>query len=148
MLSDFPTGWFSRLWQTKELLSSDRQYDSVRSKKHINVATKHAHEINGKVHEGSGYDNRPAVSDFDAVPIAIIGLSFKFPQGMESVDSFWDALSAGRSAWSTFPESRLNFEGVYDPDQERLNGVRYLTVNSILANNVAVSIKGRPLCRR
>lgn len=59
----------------------------------------------------------------EAVPIAVIGMAFKFPQGMESADSFWEALSMARSAWSPFPASRLNHDGVYDPDEERLNSV-------------------------
>ncbi|PLB48691.1 hypothetical protein P170DRAFT_358230 [Aspergillus steynii IBT 23096] len=57
----------------------------------------------------------------DALPIAVIGIAFKLPQGIESVDSLWETLSAGRSAWSPFPPSRLNPTGIYDPDDERLN---------------------------
>lgn len=60
-----------------------------------------------------------------STPIAIIGMSFKFPQGLETAEKFWDALKSGRSAWSKFPRSRLNFEGIYDPDAGRLNGVTY-----------------------
>ncbi|KAM0168080.1 hypothetical protein ACHAPF_011356 [Botrytis cinerea] len=54
-------------------------------------------------------------------PLAIIGLSFKFPQGMETAESLWEGLASNRSAWSPFPESRLNFDGIYDPDTGRLN---------------------------
>ncbi|APA10781.1 hypothetical protein sscle_07g055510 [Sclerotinia sclerotiorum 1980 UF-70] len=54
-------------------------------------------------------------------PLAIVGLSFKFPQGMETANSLWKGLASSRSAWSSFPESRLNFDGVYDPDTGRLN---------------------------
>ncbi|KAF7881904.1 uncharacterized protein EAF02_006592 [Botrytis sinoallii] len=53
--------------------------------------------------------------------LAIIGLSFKFPQGMETAESLWEGLTTSRSAWSPFPESRLNFDGVYDSDSGRLN---------------------------
>ncbi|KAL4810922.1 hypothetical protein BDV18DRAFT_165373 [Aspergillus unguis] len=59
--------------------------------------------------------------NINAIPIAITGMAFKFPAGLESEDSFWETLASARSAWSTFPSSRLNFEGVYDADEERLN---------------------------
>jgi hypothetical protein len=124
MLPDVLRRWFASPWQTSELMSSDGKQGSPQSKRHVNVATKHVHGMNGNVPHVNGYVNTATVPDDDTVPIAIIGLSFRFPQGMESPDSFWDALSDGRSAWSTFPKSRLNFEGVYDPDEERLNGVR------------------------
>ncbi|KAL4993410.1 hypothetical protein BDV10DRAFT_199663 [Aspergillus recurvatus] len=48
-------------------------------------------------------------------------MAFKFPQGLDTADSFWEALCAARSMWSQFPPSRLNFSGVYDADEERLN---------------------------
>ncbi|KAL4745177.1 hypothetical protein BDW72DRAFT_198893 [Aspergillus terricola var. indicus] len=57
----------------------------------------------------------------DAIPLALIGMAFKFPQGLDTADSFWEALCAARSMWSQFPPSRLNFNGVYDADEERLN---------------------------
>lgn len=59
----------------------------------------------------------------DAIPLALIGMAFKFPQGLDTADSFWEALCAARSMWSQFPPSRLNFDGVYDADEERLNSV-------------------------
>lgn len=62
----------------------------------------------------------------DMEPLAIVGLSFKFPQGMETAEALWEGLATSRSAWSPFPESRLNFEGVYDADTGRLNSVSKL----------------------
>jgi hypothetical protein len=139
MQPDVLRGWFASSWQASELVLSDGKHYVTQSKNHVNVATKQTHGMNGNVPHVNGlvnghineHTNTTVVSDAAAaVPIAIIGLSFRFPQGMESEDSFWDALSAGRSAWSTFPTSRLNFEGVYDPDAERLNGVRHLITES------------------
>ena len=60
-------------------------------------------------------------------PLAIIGLSFKFPQGLETAEPLWEGLASNRSAWSPFPESRLNFDGIYDPDTGRLNSVNELS---------------------
>ncbi|KAL4740606.1 hypothetical protein BDV11DRAFT_214040 [Aspergillus similis] len=48
-------------------------------------------------------------------------MAFRFPQGRDTADSFWEALCTARSMWSQFPPSRLNFDGVYDADEERLN---------------------------
>lgn len=67
---------------------------------------------------------RSVTEELHAVPIAVVGMSFRFPQGLESAESFWEALEEGRSAWSTFPKDRINPDGVYDPDEERLNAVR------------------------
>ncbi|KAL2849435.1 hypothetical protein BJX68DRAFT_267283 [Aspergillus pseudodeflectus] len=57
----------------------------------------------------------------DAIPIAVIGMAFRLPHGIESADSFWEVLSEAKSTWSTFPASRLNSEGVYHPYEERVN---------------------------
>ncbi|KAL4864241.1 hypothetical protein BDV12DRAFT_205831 [Aspergillus spectabilis] len=57
----------------------------------------------------------------DVASIAVVGMAFRFPQGMDTAASFWEALSTARSAWSPFPATRLNFDGVFDPDEERLN---------------------------
>ena len=57
-------------------------------------------------------------------PIAVVGLSFKLPQDMDTAESLWTGIATGKCAWSPFPKSRLNFEGTYDPDEERLNSVR------------------------
>lgn len=48
----------------------------------------------------------------DAVePIAIIGMSVKFPQDATSPEAFWDMLEAGRSAASKVPVDRFNVDG-------------------------------------
>lgn len=56
-------------------------------------------------------------------PIAVIGLSMKFPQSITSPDALWETLAAKKSAMTEFPQSRLNIDAFYDPDTERLNGV-------------------------
>ena len=63
----------------------------------------------------------------------MIGFSFKLPQGMDTADSLWNGIATGKCAWSPFPKTRLNFEGVYDPDEERLNSVRmhYVASNTL-----------------
>lgn len=42
--------------------------------------------------------------------IAVIGFSFKLPQGVEDVEDFWDVLQNRRNLMTPWPESRLNAE--------------------------------------
>lgn len=44
-------------------------------------------------------------------PLAIIGLSVKFPQEADTLDGFWDMLREGRSAASRVPADRFNVDG-------------------------------------
>jgi acyl transferase domain-containing protein len=63
-------------------------------------------------------------------PIAIIGLSITFPQNMTTLDLLWENLAERKSAMTEFPKSRLNLDAFYDPDTERVNGVRFLSGSS------------------
>ncbi|KAF3028235.1 t1pks [Penicillium rubens] len=54
-------------------------------------------------------------------PIAIIGMSAKFAGDATNTDNLWRMLIEGRSGWSPFPDSRFRSEGVYHPNNERLN---------------------------
>ena len=59
-------------------------------------------------------------------PIAIIGMSCRFPGGASNPESFWKALLESRRCWSPTPKSRYNDEafsriqqgtqGIYDHD--------------------------------
>ncbi|CAH0023222.1 unnamed protein product [Clonostachys rhizophaga] len=51
-------------------------------------------------------------------PIAIIGLATRFPQDASTTENFWDFLIKGRSAWSDFPEDRINSKGHYHPNPD------------------------------
>lgn len=59
-------------------------------------------------------------------PIAIVGFSMRFPQGVESEDSFWKFLVEKRCASTDFPSERLSASARYHPD-----GSRRDTVSSI-----------------
>jgi acyl transferase domain-containing protein len=56
-------------------------------------------------------------------PLAVIGLSFKFPQRATSSEGFWDMLEAGRSASTEFPASRMNIDAHYHQDRSRLDAI-------------------------
>ena len=43
-------------------------------------------------------------------PIAVVGMSLKFPQDATSPEAFWEMLAQGRSAWSSVPADRFTQE--------------------------------------
>lgn len=57
-------------------------------------------------------------------PIAVIGMSIRFPGDATSPDAFWDMLMAGRSAWSEIPANRFNIDAWYHEDPDRIDAVR------------------------
>ncbi|CAG7929919.1 unnamed protein product [Penicillium olsonii] len=54
-------------------------------------------------------------------PLAVVGLSLKFPQDAVSPEAFWDMLVEGRCASTEFPSDRLNIDSFYNPDTSRLD---------------------------
>lgn len=56
-------------------------------------------------------------------PLAVIGLSFKFPQDATSSDSFWNMLVHGKCASTEFPTSRMTIESHHHPDRDRLDTI-------------------------
>lgn len=59
-------------------------------------------------------------SSGDAVmPIAIVGISGRFPGDAVNPQKLWDMISAGRSALCEVPEDRFNVDAFYHPHNER-----------------------------
>jgi len=74
----------------------------------------------------------PAVSGADAhtgatdEPLAIIGMSCRFPGGVRSPEQFWELISSGRDAITGFPANRgWNLDGLYHPDPDH-TGTSYV----------------------
>ena len=57
------------------------------------------------------------------LPIAIIGMSCRFPGGADDLNSFLRVVFEGKSAWSTIPEDRFNAESFFHPVAERTTSV-------------------------
>lgn len=53
------------------------------------------------------------------MPIAIVGLAFRGPGEATNDASFWDMISKGHDAHSTWPKDRFNIDAFYHPDPER-----------------------------
>ncbi|MFE0201642.1 beta-ketoacyl synthase N-terminal-like domain-containing protein, partial [[Kitasatospora] papulosa] len=62
----------------------------------------------------------PSATSTQAVdddPIAIVGISCRFPSGVTSAEDLWDLLAEGRDAVSGFPGNRgWDAQGLYDPE--------------------------------
>ncbi|RYP40552.1 hypothetical protein DL768_010620 [Monosporascus sp. mg162] len=53
--------------------------------------------------------------------IAIVGLSFKLPAGVDDEASFQHVLASRQSLMTAWPESRLNMDAFYNADPSRIN---------------------------
>ena len=59
-------------------------------------------------------------------PIAIIGLSCRFPDGASDPQKLWKKLETGFSAWSKGPGGRFNMEAFHDPDNSHASSVSFV----------------------
>lgn len=65
-------------------------------------------------------------------PIAIIGMSIRFPEEASSLKGFWDLMMAGRCVSRPFPEDRFSVTGIHHPDQARKDTVGNIPHNDEL----------------
>ncbi|KAI1738681.1 hypothetical protein F4680DRAFT_459720 [Xylaria scruposa] len=53
--------------------------------------------------------------------VAIIGFSFKLPEGIETVSSFWEALENGRNLMTDWPTSRIDGNAFHNAEAAKRN---------------------------
>lgn len=58
------------------------------------------------------------------VPIAVIGMSCRFPGDVRNPEDLWQLCANGRSRYSEIPLSRFNRDSVYHPNPEKVDSVR------------------------
>ncbi|MFI8952916.1 beta-ketoacyl synthase N-terminal-like domain-containing protein, partial [Streptomyces sp. NPDC053750] len=79
-------------------------------------------EITGTVDNGSAMGTLVPAVAADDDPIVIVGMSCRFPGGVETPGDLWRLVADGVDAVSEFPTNRgWNIEELYDPDSERPN---------------------------
>ena len=71
----------------------------------------------------TGGQARHSTHDDKTLPIAIVGMSCRFPGGATDVEKLWKMCAESRDAWSSIPEDRFNLNGYYHPDSSRAGAV-------------------------
>ncbi|MGX1887861.1 type I polyketide synthase, partial [Streptomyces sp. NPDC055287] len=88
--------------------------------------------VTGELHDAR--QRLEEVESGEHEPIAIIGMSCRFPGGVTSPEELWELLAAGGDAFSEFPTDRgWDVEGLYDPELSR-PGTSYVREGGFLSD--------------
>lgn len=73
------------------------------------------HHLNGDRSSKLDHHNGGPETPYED-PIAIVGMSCRFPQDAENPEKLWEMLLNGRSAATEFSKNRMNVDAHYHPD--------------------------------
>ena len=59
----------------------------------------------------------------EVMPIAIVGMSCRFPGGTNNLQDMRTLCMEGRSPWSEIPKTRFNVDAFYHPNAEKVDSV-------------------------
>ncbi|OCL05917.1 reducing type I polyketide synthase [Glonium stellatum] len=82
-------------------------------------ASSHANGYNGFSSHAVAHEMARNGCPEAEMPIAIIGMSCRFPGNVTSPEKLWKLCADGKSAWSEIPEDRFNKEAFYHPQSEK-----------------------------
>jgi acyl transferase domain-containing protein/short-subunit dehydrogenase/acyl carrier protein len=86
----------------------------------VEVARHLTQEVTGTGDDTTGAAATTAVTDGD--PVVIVGMSCRYPGGVETPEDLWRLVADGVDAVSEFPANRgWNIDELYDPTSERPN---------------------------
>lgn len=90
--------------------------------------------VNG-THAGNGHAVGCGATNVE--PIAIIGMSLKFPGKAVDCDSFWKMLLERHCASTDYPKDRMNIDAFYHPDPKMQNKARHQCTTTSFRNAIA-----------
>ena len=64
-----------------------------------------------------------AIAGDGSMPIAVVGISCRFPGEATNPQNFWNMITQGRDAWSPIPKNRFNADAWWHPNGERQGSV-------------------------
>ncbi|KAL8848098.1 MAG: hypothetical protein Q9221_006855 [Calogaya cf. arnoldii] len=70
------------------------------------------------------------------IPIAVVGISCRFPAGATDLEKYWKMLSSGESAWSDVPQDRFAWESFHHPSPD-MGGTTNHRGGHFLKQNIA-----------
>jgi len=85
--------------------------------------TCHDHDVHNEGNT-NGYVSDLGKNDRDLLePIAVVGLSCKFPEDATCPELFWKMVLDKKCASKDYPPDRMNIDAFYHPDASKLNTV-------------------------